>query len=132
MLKKEDVIEALSKVMDPELHRSLTDLKMVRNVIVRNKAVEVTIALTIPNCPLKDQIEADVYAAIINLPEVEEVTVHMESMTDQERKAIFGEQRHDRQAANRTRGDRQYHMPEIIEQFHAKTQLTPAVGNKPA
>ena len=91
MLKKENVIEALSKVIDPELHRSLTDLKMVRDVKVRGTSVEVTIALTIPDCPLKDQIEADVYAAIINLPEVEEVDVHMENMTDQERKAIFGE-----------------------------------------
>jgi ATP-binding protein involved in chromosome partitioning len=91
MLNKKTVIEALSKVIDPELHRSLTDLKMVRDVTIRNKTVEVTIALTIPDCPLKDQIEADVYAAIINLPEVEEVTIHMENMTEKERKTLFGE-----------------------------------------
>lgn len=91
MLSKKEILNALSKVNDPELHRSLTDLQMVRNVKVSNRSVEVTIALTVPDCPLKDQIEADVYSAIIALPEVEEVAVHMTSMTDQERKDILGE-----------------------------------------
>jgi ATP-binding protein involved in chromosome partitioning len=91
MLSKEEVLAVLSKVYDPELHRSLTDLKMVRNVQVKGHSVKVTVALTIPDCPLKDQIEAEVYSAIIALPEVEEVDVHMTSMTDLERKAILGE-----------------------------------------
>jgi ATP-binding protein involved in chromosome partitioning len=91
MLTEERVLAALSKVYDPELHRSITDLKMVREVKVAGHSVAVTIALTIPDCPLKDQIEADVYAAIIDLPEVEEVAVTMTEMTDEERKAILGE-----------------------------------------
>ena len=88
---KDQVLHALSKVNDPELHRSLTDLQMVRDVQVKDRSVEVTIALTIPDCPMKDQIEADVYSAIIEIPEVEEVAVHMITMTEQERKAILGE-----------------------------------------
>jgi len=88
---KEQVLHALSKVYDPELHRSLTDLKMVRDVRVKDHSVEVTIALTILDCPFKEQIEADVYAAIIDLPEVEEVAVNMTEMTDEERKAVIGE-----------------------------------------
>jgi Mrp family chromosome partitioning ATPase len=91
MLSENEVLSVLSKVNDPELHRSLTDLKMVRNVTVHNNSVEVTIALTIPDCPFKDQIEADVYAALLDLPEVEEVAVTMTSMTDQERKEVLGE-----------------------------------------
>jgi Mrp family chromosome partitioning ATPase len=88
---RDQVLQALSKVYDPELHRSLTDLKMVRDVRVKNHSVEVTIALTIPNCPLKEQIEADVYAAVIEIPEVEEVAVNMTEMTEEERKAVIGE-----------------------------------------
>lgn len=91
MPSEDQILNALSKVNDPELHRSLTDLKMVRDLQVRGHAVEVTIALTIPNCPLKDQIEADVRTAMAALPEVEEVVVHMTSMTEEERKALFGE-----------------------------------------
>jgi ATP-binding protein involved in chromosome partitioning len=91
MPSKDQILNALSKVNDPELHRSLTDLKMVRDVEVHDRAVEVTIALTVPNCPLQDQIEADVRTAITALGEVDQVVVHMTAMTDEERKALFGE-----------------------------------------
>jgi ATP-binding protein involved in chromosome partitioning len=60
MLNKDKVLEVLAHVNDPELHRSLTDLKMVRDVGIHDGKVEVTITLTVPNCPLKSQIEADV------------------------------------------------------------------------
>ncbi|MBN1890778.1 MAG: Mrp/NBP35 family ATP-binding protein [Thermoflexales bacterium] len=88
---KDQVLQALSQVNDPELHRSLTDLNMVREVEVHDEAVDVTIALTVPNCPLKSQIEADVKKAVGSLPGVSQVNVHMTAMTDEERKAIFGE-----------------------------------------
>ena len=91
MLSKGQILEALSHVNDPELHRSLTDLKMVRDLQVRGGKVKVTITLTVPNCPLKDQIESDVRAAIAALPEVKQVSVKLTSMTDEERKALFGE-----------------------------------------
>jgi len=91
MLDNDKVLEALAGVNDPELHRSLTDLKMVRDVQVRGGKVEITIALTVPNCPLKDQIESDVRVAIAALPGVEQVFVHLTAMTDEERKALFGE-----------------------------------------
>lgn len=70
MLNKEKVLEALGHDDDPELHHSLADLKMVREVQVYNGRVEVAIALTMPNCPLKDQIKSDVSAAIAVLPEL--------------------------------------------------------------
>ena len=91
MVTKEKVLEALSKVNDPELHQSLTDLGMVRDVRVKGHKVNVTIALTVPNCPLKEQIASDVYTAVATLPGVEAVSVQMTSMTDEERKALFGE-----------------------------------------
>ena len=91
MLSKDQILNALSKVNDPELHRSLTDLKMVRDIRVRSHIVDVTIALTVPNCPLKSQIEADVNTAILALGDVKKVLVHMTAMTEEERKALFGE-----------------------------------------
>jgi Mrp family chromosome partitioning ATPase/NifU-like protein involved in Fe-S cluster formation len=91
MLDKDKIFEALSQVNDPELHRSLTDLKMVREVQVRGGKVEVTIALTVPNCPLKNQIESDVSTAIAALPGVKQVSVHLTAMSDDERKALFGD-----------------------------------------
>jgi Mrp family chromosome partitioning ATPase len=91
MLSKDKVLEALAQVNDPELHRSLTDLKMVRDVEIDNGKVSVTIALTVPNCPLKSQIEADARAAIAALLDVRQVSIKLTAMTETERKAIFGE-----------------------------------------
>jgi len=64
---------------------------MVRDVQVRGGKVEVTIALTVPNCPMKDRIETDVQTAIRGLPGVMEVEVNLSAMTDDERKSVFGE-----------------------------------------
>jgi len=91
MLNKNKVLEVLAQVNDPELHRSLTDLKMVRDVGIDDGKVEVTIALTMPNCPLKGQIESDVRTAIAALRGVKQVSVQLTAMSDDERKALFGE-----------------------------------------
>ncbi len=104
MVTKEQVNEALTHVEDPELHRSLTDLNMVREVRVRGGKVDVTIALTIPGCPMKAQIEADVRAAIRLIPGVDKVSIRMTAMTDEERKAVLGEPKQGSAAAfNRIR-----------------------------
>jgi Mrp family chromosome partitioning ATPase len=93
MLDNDRVLEALGRVNDPELHRSLIELKMVRDIGIHDGKVEVTIALTVPNCPLKVQIESEVRAAIASLPGVDEVCVHLTAMTEEERKTLFGEQK---------------------------------------
>jgi ATP-binding protein involved in chromosome partitioning len=91
MLNRDKILDVLAQVYDPELHRGLIDLKMVRDVEIHDSRVEITLALTIPNCPFKSQIEADVRAAITALPEVQQVSVKLAFMTDEERKALFGE-----------------------------------------
>jgi metal-sulfur cluster biosynthetic enzyme len=58
---------------------------------VHDGRVEVTISLTVPNCPMKDQTVANVQTAIRALPRVEEVKVNLTTMTDEERKSVFGE-----------------------------------------
>ena len=91
MIDKSKILEALSQVNDPELHRSLTDLKMVRDIGIDNGNVEVTIALTMPNCPLKDQIQSEVAMAVTSLPGVKQVSVHLTAMTAEERKSLLGD-----------------------------------------
>ncbi|MBN1146595.1 MAG: P-loop NTPase [Anaerolineales bacterium] len=91
MLSKDKVIETLGRVDDPELHRSLAELNMVRAVRVRDGKVEVTIALTAYNYPLKEQLESDIRAAITALPEVKEVSIQTTTMTEAERREVFGE-----------------------------------------
>ena len=91
MVSQEQVLNVLAHVQDPELHRSLTDQNMVREVLIQDGVVDITVALTVPNCPLRDQIEADVKQAVGAIPGVAQVNVTLTGMTDEERRAIFGE-----------------------------------------
>jgi ATP-binding protein involved in chromosome partitioning len=63
-LTEQDVLNALKGVKDPDLHRDLVDLGMVRNIQIGDGTVALTINLTTPACPLKGQIERDVRSAL--------------------------------------------------------------------
>ncbi len=67
MLTEQQVLNALSRVQEPELHRDLVTLKMVKDVRVDDDAVDFTIVLTTPACPLRHQIEAEARAAVAAL-----------------------------------------------------------------
>jgi len=60
----EAVTEILKGVEDPELHRDLVSLGMVKQIDINGARVAVEIELTTPACPLKNQIGDDVKAAI--------------------------------------------------------------------
>jgi Mrp family chromosome partitioning ATPase len=87
---KNDVINALRQVMDPELHRSVVDLNMVRDLSVSGGTVAFTLALTIPECPLRDQLEQDARTAVQALPGVQQVHIVLGAMTEEERRAVLG------------------------------------------
>ena len=84
----EQIIEALRPVEDPELHRSIVDLGMVRNVDVRaDGSVGILIALTIAGCPLRNEIQNRVTGAITPLG-VTSVALDFTVMTDKEREDL--------------------------------------------
>ncbi|MGC3998304.1 MAG: Mrp/NBP35 family ATP-binding protein [Anaeromyxobacter sp.] len=63
-LDNQHALEALKKVMDPELHRDLVSLGMIKDLAVSGEAVKLKVELTTPACPLKDTIGKDVEAAL--------------------------------------------------------------------
>jgi ATP-binding protein involved in chromosome partitioning len=79
------VVEALRPVQDPELHRSIVDLGMVRQVDIDGGDVRVLVALTIAGCPLRAEISNRVTAAVEPLEGVEHVALDFTVMTDDER-----------------------------------------------
>jgi ATP-binding protein involved in chromosome partitioning len=64
MLTEAAIIEALRSVQEPELGRDIVTLDMVKDVVVTGEDVSLTIELTTPACPLKDEIESGVQAAL--------------------------------------------------------------------
>jgi ATP-binding protein involved in chromosome partitioning len=80
-----DIIEALRPVEDPELHRSIVDLDMVRTVRVDGPRVEVQVALTVAGCPMRNEISNRVTGAVTALAGVDSVDLDFTVMTDDER-----------------------------------------------
>lgn len=64
---EKDVLQALSKVEDPDLRRDLVSLNMIRDVTVKPGSVRFTVVLTTPACPLKEKIRQDCYDAVASL-----------------------------------------------------------------
>jgi len=83
-----DVVEALRPVHDPELHRSIVDLGMVKGVAIDGPVVAVRIALTIAGCPLRNEIQNRVTDAVVALDGIDRVDLDFTVMTDEERAAL--------------------------------------------
>jgi len=64
MISKSDILKALSTVQDPDLHRDLVTLNMIRDLEVREGKVSFTVVLTTPACPLKEKIKNDCLEAV--------------------------------------------------------------------
>jgi len=88
MPSREAVLEALGRVIDPELQRPVTELDMVRSVDVDGGHVAVTIALTVAGCPLRSSFEDQVRREVATLEGVEEVTLGFDVMTAEERQTL--------------------------------------------
>jgi ATP-binding protein involved in chromosome partitioning len=82
------VLEALRPVQDPELHRSIVDLDMVRRIEINGSQVAVTVALTIAGCPLRAEITNRVTGAVMALDGVDGFDLEFTVMTDDERAAL--------------------------------------------
>jgi Mrp family chromosome partitioning ATPase len=74
--------------MDPELHKNLIELGMVREVRIDSEQVDITLALTTLACPFKDQIVDDVKEAVGALEGVKGIEVTLSEMTDEEKRRI--------------------------------------------
>jgi ATP-binding protein involved in chromosome partitioning len=86
----DDVRSILAGVMDPELHASITDLGMVRDITVSvDGGVTIGVALTTAGCPLRHQIRQDVESKVRGLPGVRDVAVDYAEMTETEKSEVM-------------------------------------------
>jgi len=79
MITEKQVLDALSKVKEPELGRSLVSLGMIQDVNIDGGTIDFTIVLTTPACPLTDVMDKDAKAAVFALPGVKDVHIKWDS-----------------------------------------------------
>jgi ATP-binding protein involved in chromosome partitioning len=90
MPTRDQVIDSLRSVIDPELRRDIVELEMVRSIdIHENGVVDVKVSLTTPGCPIRDHFQAGVTDAIGGLDGVIGVNVSFDVLSDNE-KATLG------------------------------------------
>jgi ATP-binding protein involved in chromosome partitioning len=87
---QEAVMKALSTVIEPDLHRDLVSLNMIRNLQIDGNDVTFTIMLTTPACPLRGKMEGDSRMALAHVPGIGQVTVNWDSNVPSDRR--IGEQ----------------------------------------
>jgi len=79
MVGQEEILAALSKVQEPELHKDLVTLNMIRDLKIEAGKVSFTVVLTTPACPLRSQIEREAKQAVASLPGVKVVEIIMDA-----------------------------------------------------
>ncbi len=75
MLTEQMVLEALSKVQEPELGKDLVSLNMVKDIVIEGDKLTFTVQLTTPACPLKSEIENRCREGLAGLPGLNEIEV---------------------------------------------------------
>lgn len=84
------LVQALSRVIDPDIKRPITDLGMVSGLSVdENKIAHATLHLTIASCPAARMLEEESITALGQVPGVRDVNLKVTVMTPQEREEFI-------------------------------------------
>lgn len=76
-LNVEVIMDALSRVYDPEINIPITDLGLVYNVDIDADHVIIDFSLTSPGCPLADYLEKEIRSSVSNLSGVGRITTNL-------------------------------------------------------
>jgi len=86
---REQVMRTLEGVRDPELGGNVVELGMISDVSIAGDTVDIGLALTIAECPMRSQLESDTKRRVAALPGVETVTVRTTAMTKRQRAELM-------------------------------------------
>src|SRR4051794_15300942 len=88
-MTKDAILKALESVIDPELHRNIVELDMVRSIEIRDGGVvDVMVSLTTPGCPIRNHFQTGVTNAVRSVEGVTAVNVSFDVLTDQQKAAL--------------------------------------------
>ena len=77
MSKKDQIIEEISKIYDPEIPVNIYELGLIYDVSIENHDVKVKMTLTTPNCPVAESLPKEVKDSIKEIEEVKDVSLDL-------------------------------------------------------
>lgn len=86
---RDQVMQTLEGVRDPELGGNVVELGMITDVDIEGSTVDIGLALTIAECPLRSQIEGDTRRRVEAMPGVKTVTIRTTAMTKRQRAELM-------------------------------------------
>ena len=89
MTEKETVLKHLSSVYDPELGVNIVDLGMVKDVVFNGSEITIKLALTIADCPMRNQIESEITRKLELIEGVESINIETTAMDQKDRSALM-------------------------------------------
>ncbi|MFM8485863.1 MAG: metal-sulfur cluster assembly factor, partial [Bacteroidota bacterium] len=78
-ISEEQVLQALRGVKDPDLHKDIVTLNMIRDMAICGGIVKFRFVLTTPACPVRDQLKFEAEKAVMGIAGVERVEVQMDA-----------------------------------------------------
>ncbi len=87
-ITEQRILDALRAVKDPDLHKDIVALNMIRDVKICGGIVSFRFVLTTPACPVRDQLKFEAEKTVMAVPGVERVEVTMEAEVPKARGAI--------------------------------------------
>lgn len=88
MFTREDILNALKNVVDPEIGINIVDLGMVKDIKINGDEVEIDVNLTVAGCPLHSTIKQDIIDSVKNVDGIREVEVNFGVMSQEEREEL--------------------------------------------
>src|SRR5882762_11748089 len=85
-LSENDILNALRQVQEPELHKDLVTLNMIRDLKLDGNNISFSLMLTTPACPLRGQIQEEAKQAVLKVPGVQQVDVTLSSEVNRDNK----------------------------------------------
>ena len=89
MVQNDILLKHLSSIYDPELAVNIVDLGMVKDIKHVEKDVYIKLALTIADCPMRNQIETEIERKLLLLENVDSVEITTTAMNQKDRTAVM-------------------------------------------
>ena len=77
MSKKEQIIEEIRKIYDPELPVNIYELGLIYDIQVKDKKAEIKMTLTTPNCPVAESLPKEVKDGVMQVDGIDDVDLKL-------------------------------------------------------
>ena len=89
MTHNDILLKHLSTIVDPELGVKIVELGMVKDITYKDSAVYIQLALTIAECPIRNQIETEINRTLLLMENIDSVVIDVVAMNKKDRSAVM-------------------------------------------